>query len=126
MNSITAFDIINLLCDKLGIAVNWTIDQAESLWPRIEALLNEFATGRYYMWLTFTIIFTIICVGSILMICCRNRQGYYESEIIGLGVTFGSISGILLIVSAVFTVLWRVSPNVMAYKWIFTQLTNKG
>ena len=69
---INAADIINMLCDKLGIAVNWTGDRIDELIPKIQELITQFAAGRYAMWLTLFISFAVLTIGMILLIVFRK------------------------------------------------------
>lgn len=120
---INEVDIINLLCDKIGIAVNWNGDRIDELMPKIQELITQFAAGRYAMWLTLCISFAILTIGMILLIVFRKH--FYDEDFASFcGVVFGLAFAAITITAACYMVQWKLSPEIMSYRWIINAISS--
>lgn len=111
---ITTVDIINLICSKLGIVANWT---EEELWPYVQELLKEVASGKYSVNLTLAWIFGIVfLVGIIFLIIGAFSFDFEIWYTIGIILT---IVGIIIFIPSVFSAIaWKTMPTVKSYEWL--------
>lgn len=108
-------EVINLLCEKFGIAVGWA---EENLQPFMQTIIQEIAVGRAKMVSTGIWMAVAITVISIVIVIID----WDEYKLDGIGKVFGlvfAICGIVAIcVLAVFLVQWKYMPTYMTAQYI--------
>lgn len=101
-------DIINALCDKFGIAIDWT---SENIMPKIQHLVGEYCqyeTATSWMWIiVFSSLFALFLIVTIIAFACDA-----DSD---LGTALCIITVILLIVDV--CVVCTQSQDILACKY---------
>lgn len=115
---ITAIDIINLICSKLGIVANWT---EEEVWPYIQELLKEVASGKYSVNLTLAWIFGIVFLVGIIFLIIGTFSFDFEVWYV-IGIIFIIIGIIIFIPSICSAIAWKTMPTIKSYEWLFNLL----
>lgn len=134
-----AIDIINLLCQKFGIVINWT---DENVLPYIQQLFDEIAHGRYSLNLAAAILsFSVVIFCGLLSLWLERHSdeharnaytsiGYKVPRIlidedradvlkifcyifIGVGVIAG-------FVCAMYAIKWKTMPIASSYEWLLS------
>lgn len=93
--------VINALCEKLGIAIDWT---AENIMPQIEMLCTKFIHFEICIsiyWVCFMFALCLICWIPTIVLChkAQNLDSPWDEYD---GVTFGAIA--CLIVSIIVSI----------------------
>lgn len=116
-----ALDIINLLCDKLGIAVDWTTAQINELMPKIEEGITQFANMKYYSWLA-TCIMMALLLGVMIWfaIRCYNND---DGGGCGFFVFLALIAAGVLIGGVILTIQWGCAPMIKTCEQILRYLS---
>lgn len=107
--------IINLLCEKLGIAVDWTSDNVV---PKVEELITELAMARYNINHIMWIIGAVIALAGILLIIAEILHDY-AGAIAAAGALLFILGLCITIPCIIASIQWRDMPEIKAYKWIF-------
>lgn len=71
-------EIINLLCEKLGLAVEWA---GENIVPQAEELMTQLAYAQYTLNLIFCIISIIAFVGFFVLVICDIKFDWSDGSI---------------------------------------------
>ena len=117
--------ILNELCNKLGIAIDWS---AENVMPYFEQAVTQLATAKTHIHLGILILCVIVfCIGI----------GFFIPEIIrskcdpyvfdwdngpGIGFCLTVISVIAGIIAYILWTEWRDMPTIMAINWFMRAL----
>lgn len=107
-----ATQIINLLCDKLGIAADWA---GENALPVIQTMAEELVAGSIKeltlcMWVGVAVI--IVGLGVLLW----ASQDVYRDPVIGWALVV--IGCATLIMCGVFRIEWQTMPTYKAVEYI--------
>lgn len=109
-----AVDIIELICNKLGIVANWT---EETAMPYLQSLMTQLATAKANIHYTMLFIFGALIIIGLICILIGS------SEECGVAGVFILIIGIVgFVVAMILYIQWRDMPTMMSYRWIMNAL----
>lgn len=108
-------EIINLLCEKLGLAVEWA---GENIVPQAEELMAQLAATQCSLNRLFWIIGFIVFVGCIALIICDTKFNWSYGAVTTVAIIFGLFSVTVFVVCLVYTIKWKQMPDIMCYKWL--------
>lgn len=137
-----AIDIINLLCQKFGIVIDWT---DKNLLPYIQQLFDEIAHGRYSLNLAAAILsFSIVIFCSLLVLWLERhsdehvrwaKDGYkvprilIDSDEVGVLKIFCYIFigvGIIVgIACTMYAIQWKTMPITSSYEWLMNLINRR-
>lgn len=106
-------DIINALCEKFGIALDWS---AENILPKVKELISRFAAYRISVYSACLIIAAIL-VAIFYKMWYKNKDGYNSGEYTGVFIVICIIFIAIFIVSAVHISRSIWLPELEIYRW---------
>ena len=112
-----AAEVIELLCGKLGIAMDWA---GENIVPEIQNLMTQLATTQYTLNHVFWIIGAVCVVLGIALLIIGSVS--YNDMCVFLGSVLFFAGIILTIVCLIYAIKWKNMPDVMCYQWIANNL----
>ena len=86
--------ILDYICEKFGIAIDWT---SETIWPTIQTLATKYIRWEIassILWIIIWSITMIICFVLIKKInrCVKNNDGcWYDGTVIGIGLSYAGV-----------------------------------
>lgn len=108
-------EVINLLCEKFGIAVDWA---GENLTPYLQTIVQEITIGRTKMVATGLWISVAVVVIGIALTIIDWDECRLDGAGKGFGIAFIIIGLILIGVLAVVLVKWKYMPTYMTAQYI--------
>lgn len=129
MNADDIIKIINELCSKLGIAVDWS---AENITPYLQQAATQLATAKcnvhhgIFVGAAVLFIIGLLCfVPEIVRVYIKKagHDPYFDWENgPGFGVFLIAVSIVAGIISYILWIQWRDTPTLMAIKWFMAAL----
>lgn len=118
-----AAEVIELLCCKLGIAMDWA---GENIVPEIQDLMAQLATTQYTLNHVFWIVGAVgVVLGIVLIIVGAQHYRYYDlSPLVFIGFFMELVCVIMFVVCLIYAIKWKNMPDIMCYKWIANNLRN--
>lgn len=127
MNADEVIRILNELCNKLGIAIDWS---AENVMPYFEQAVTQLATAKTHIHLGILILCVIVfCIG--IGLCIPEIINSIKEDVFpcidydngpGFGILLMVISVIVGIIAYILWTEWRDMPTIMAIKWFMMVL----
>lgn len=116
-----AAEVIELLCGKLGIAMDWA---GENIVPEIQDLMAQLATTQYTLNHVFWIIGAVgLVLGIVLIIVGTQNYRCCDLEpLVFLGFFMLFVCTIVFIACLIDAIKWKDMPDIMCYKWIANNL----
>lgn len=117
-----AAEVIELLCGKLGIAMDWA---GENIVPEIQDLMTQLATTQYTLNHVFWIIGAVgVVLGIVLIIVGAKYDNGYNNlgALVIIGVIMIFVFIIVFVACLISAIKWKNMPDIMCYKWIANNL----
>jgi hypothetical protein len=116
-------EVLDYLCDKFGIAIDWT---NQNIMPYLEQLFTKFIAWELSTSIAYIVIFAIVAVILTVVLIWSARTDVTLSEIICVPIILGIISLIAGIGVQVFDIIeCNVFPEKILFDYIQTALNNQ-
>ncbi len=121
----TIVEVINTLCEKFGIAIDWT---STNVIPQIQELMNKYIhyeIATSIVWIVVSAIIGVIAILSFIL----TVQDFWDDELVS--VLIGVMSGVgsiiclcVIIVQIIDIVTCNTFPEKMIFDYISNYLAN--
>lgn len=116
-------EVLDYLCDKFGIAIDWT---NQNIMPYLEQLFTKFIAWELSTSIAYIVIFAIIAVILTVVLVWTARTDVTLNEIVCVPIILGVITSIVGIGVQVFDIIeCNVFPEKVLFDYIQTALNNQ-